>query len=80
VQHRLLSELEPDEIFGASVVLVCLDATKETDALGRVHERVAIGEFTEVERASDGGADRGAPARQNGERAFTSAKKFALGE
>jgi hypothetical protein len=45
-----------------------------------VHESVAVGEFTEVERAADGGADRGAPTRQNGEWALASAEELALRE
>jgi hypothetical protein len=62
VQHRLLREFKPDEIFGASIMFVGLDATEEADALRGMHERVAVGEFTEVECATDGGADGGAPA------------------
>ena len=80
VEHRLLCEFESDEILGASVMLVGFDAAKETDALRHVHERVAIGEFTEVERAPDGGADGGATARQDSERTFASAEELALGK
>jgi hypothetical protein len=45
-----------------------------------VHQGVAVGEFTEVERAADGGADCGAPTRQNGEWALASAEELALRE
>ena len=61
-------------------MLVGLDAAKETDALRHVHESVAVGEFTEVERAADGGADRGPASRQNGEWALASAEELALGK
>ena len=74
VQHGLLRELEADEVFGAPVVFVGLDASEEADALGRVHEGVAVGEFAEVERASDRGADGGASAWQDGERALAAAE------
>jgi hypothetical protein len=80
VQHRLLRELESDEILGTSVMLVGLDAPEEADALRHVHQGVAIGEFTEVERTADGGADCGAPTRQNGEWALASAEELALRE
>ena len=35
-------------------MFVGLDATEEADALRGMHERVAVGEFAEVERAADG--------------------------
>jgi hypothetical protein len=80
VEHRLLCEFESDEILGASVMLVGLDAAKETDALRHVHESVAVGEFTEVERAADGGADGGPASREDGKRALASAEELALRE
>ena len=80
VQHRFQGELQADEILGAPVVLVRLDAAEETDALRGVHERVAVGEFAEVEGAADGGADGGAAARQDGERTFASAEELAFGQ
>ena len=80
VQHRFQGELQADEILGASVVLVGLDAAEEADALRGVHEGVAVGEFAEVERAADGGADGGAAARQDGERTLASAEELAFGQ
>jgi len=80
VQHRFLGELQTDEVFGASVMLVGLDAAEEADALRRVHEGIAVGEFAEVERPADRGADGGAASGQDGERAFPPAEKLTLGE
>ena len=78
VEHRLLCEFESDENLGASVMLVGFDAAKETDALRHVHERVAIGEFTKVECAPDGGADGGEVGSQPLLRASLSSLSLSL--
>ena len=57
-----------------------LDAAEEADTLRRVHQRVAVGEFAEVERAADGGPDGGAPAREDGERTLASPEELSLGQ
>jgi hypothetical protein len=80
VQHRLFCEFKPDEIFGTPVMLVGLDAPEEANALSHVHQGVAVGEFAEIERPADGGADGRAPSGQDGERAFASAEELAFGE
>ena len=78
VQHRLLGEFQTDEVFGAAVVFVGLDAAEEANALGDVHQSVAVGEFAEVERPPDGGPDRGAAAGQGGQRPLAPTEELSF--
>ena len=44
-------------------MFVGLDAAEKADALGRMHECVAVGEFAEVKGTPHSGADGGASSR-----------------
>ena len=80
VQHRFLGKLESDEVFGASVMFVGFDATEEANALGDVHQSVAVGEFAEVERPPNGSTDRGPATGQRGQRPLAPTEEFPLRE